>query len=90
MSEYYHICSAKIIGTEKLVLVKTEDGYVNAGNIVEFHIGRHRNLAEVVCVSFVSAGSDDESVMKSIAPVYEIEKIYREYWKKEEEEKKDD
>ena len=90
MGNYYHICASKIIGTERTVLTKTEDGYVRAGDIVEFHIGKHRNLAEVVCISFVGHGSDDEAVMTSIAPAYEIDAIYHKSWEKKEEENEDD
>lgn len=88
MKDYYRICAAKIIGTERVVLVKIQNGYVSPGNIVEFHIGVHRNLAEVLFDSLVRKGSDDEAVMMAVSPAYEIEKIYTKYWEKNEEEEK--
>lgn len=89
MNGYYHIGAAKIIGTDRTVMVKTEDGYLSPGYIVEFHINTHRNLAEVISTSLLSKGSDEEAVLNALSPAYEIEKIYTKYWDKKEEEEKD-
>lgn len=89
MSDFYYIGAAKIIGTDRTVMVKTKDGYLSAGNIVDFHIGNHRNLAEVICTSLMYKDSDDEAVLTALSPAYEIEKIYSKSWEKKEEEKED-
>ena len=88
MSDYYYIGTAKIIGADRMVLVKTNSSYFDAGCVVEINTGVLHNMAEVICTSMVKKGSKDEAIMTSIAPVYEAEKIYRLSWefeKKEEE-----
>lgn len=88
MKDYYYIGTAKVIGSDRMVLVKTTSSYMDAGNVVEINTGVLRVMAEVVCYSMVKEGSKDEAIMTSIAPVYEVEKIYRLSWefeKKEEE-----
>lgn len=89
MTNYYHVGAAKIIGTDRTVMVKSDSGYLSAGYIVEFRIGVHRNLAEVITTSLVNKGSDDEVVLNALSPAYEVEKIYTRYWDKKEEETED-
>lgn len=89
MSDFYYIGAAKIIGTDRTVMVKTEDGYLYSGSIVEFHINNHRNLAEVICTSYMHRGGDDETILNTLSPAYEVEKIYTMSWEKKEEEKED-
>jgi hypothetical protein len=88
MSDYYYIGTAKAIGAGQMILVKTTSSYMDAGNVVEIDTGVLRIMAEVIYTSMVKKGSKDEAIMTSIAPVYEVEKIYRLSWefeKKEEE-----
>ena len=68
MSDYYHIGTAKIIGADRLILVKTESGYLSEGNIVLVNTGVLRTTADVICTSMVKRGSKDEAIMNSIEP----------------------
>ena len=85
MSDYYHIGTAKTIGADRLILVKTESGYLSEGNIVLVNTGVLRTSAEVICTSMVKKGSKDEAIMNSIEPAYEVDKIYHLYWENKEE-----
>lgn len=85
MNEYYYIGTAKIIGADRLILVKTESGYLSEGNIVSVNTGVLRTAAEVLCTSMVKRGSKDEAIMNSIEPAYEVDKIYHPCWEKKEE-----
>ena len=85
MNDYYYIGTAKIIGADRMVLIKTGKGYLSAGNIVAINTGVLHNMAEVICTSLVHKGSDEEAIMTSIATAYEVEKIYTLYWEKNEE-----
>ena len=89
MNDYYYIGTAKIIGADRLVLVKTESGYLSEGNIVLVNTGVLRTSAEVICTSMVKRGSKDEAIMNSIEPAYEVDKIYHLSWEKKEEESED-
>ena len=89
MSDYYYIGTAKIIGADRLILVKTEAGYLSEGNIVLVNTGVLRTAAEVICTSMVRIGSKDETIMNSIEPAYEVDKIYHISWEKKEEENTD-
>ena len=89
MNEYYYIGTAKIIGADRLILVKTEAGYLSEGNIVLVNTGVLRTAAEVICTSMVRIGSKDETIMNSIEPAYEVDKIYHISWEKKEEENTD-
>ena len=89
MNEYYYIGTAKIIGADRLILVKTESGYLSEGNIVLVNTGVLRTAAEVICTSMVRIGSKDETIMNSIEPAYEVDKIYHISWEKKEEENTD-
>ena len=85
MSDYYCIGTAKIIGADRLILVKTEAGYLSEGNIVLVNTGVLRTSAEVICTSMVKKGSKDEAIMNSIEPAYEVDKIYHLSWENKEE-----
>lgn len=85
MTDYYYIGTAKIIGADRLILVKTESGYLSEGNVVFFNTGVLRAAAEVICTTMVKRGSKDEAIMNSIEPAYEVDKIYHLYWEKKEE-----
>lgn len=85
MSDYYYIGTAKIIGADRLVLVKTESGYLGEGNIVSVNTGVLRTAAEVICTSMVKRGGKDEAIMNSIEPAYEVDKIYHLSWENKEE-----
>ena len=85
MDNYYHIGTAKIIGADRLILVKTESGYLSEGNIVSVNTGVMRISAEVICTSMVKEGSKDEAIMNSIEPAYEVDKIYHLSWENKEE-----
>ena len=85
MDNYYHIGTAKIIGADRLILVKTESGYLSEGNIVLVNTGVMRISAEVICTSMVKKGSKDEAIMNSIEPAYEVDKIYHLSWENKEE-----
>ena len=89
MADYYYIGTAKIIGADRLILVKTESGYLSEGNIVLVNTGVLRTSAEVICTSMVKRGSKDEAIMNSIEPAYEVDKIYHMYWENKEEENTD-
>ena len=89
MKDYYCIGTAKIIGADRLILVKTESGYLSEGNIVLVNTGVLRTAAEVICTSMVKRGSKDEKIMNSIEPAYEVDKIYHLYWEDKEEEAED-
>ena len=86
MNDYYSIGTAKDIGADRLILVKTESGYLNEGNVVLVNTGVLRTMAEVICTSMVKRGSNDEAIMNSIEPAYEVEKIYHLSWENKEEE----
>lgn len=86
MNDYYSIGTAKVIGADRLILVKTESGYLNEGNVVLVNTGVLRTMAEVICTSMVKRGSNDEAIMNSIEPAYEVEKIYHLSWENKEEE----
>ena len=85
MDNYYHIGTAKIIGADRLILVKTESVYLSEGNIVLVNTGVMRISAEVICTSMVKKGSKDEAIMNSIEPAYEVDKIYHLSWENKEE-----
>lgn len=85
MDNYYYIGTAKIIGADRLILVKTESGYLSEGNIVLVNTGVMRVSAEVICTSMVKKGSKDEAIMNSIEPAYEVDKIYHLSWENKEE-----
>ena len=85
MADYYYIGTAKIIGADRLILVKTEAGYLSEGNIVLVNTGVLRASAEVIFTSMVKKGSKDEAIMNSIEPAYEVDKIYHLSWENKEE-----
>lgn len=89
MDAYYHIGTAKIIGADRLILIKTESGYLSEGNIVLVNTGVIRAAAEVICTSMVRRGGKDEAIMNAIEPAYEVDKIYHISWEKKEEENTD-
>ena len=85
MKDLYYIGTAKVIGADRLILVKTETGYLSEGNIVLVNTGVIRTMAEVICTSLVSKGSDAEKILNSVSPAYEVERVYHQYWEKNEE-----
>lgn len=89
MSDYYYIGAAKVIGSDQVVLVKTESGYLSTGNIVKVSAGEKLIVAEVFCTTLATAGSAEETIMMSIMPAFEVEEIYVKHWSKKEEEEKD-
>lgn len=85
MQKYCYIGSAKHHGSDRIVLVRTPaDNFMTAGNIVEFHIGDHRHLAEVIDVAMVPKDGNEERVMADISPIYDVEKIYGLAWETKE------
>ena len=93
MSKFYYLGLAKFRSgsSTHTAIVRSEDGcYFHPGNIVEFHDGSNKVLAEVSKVAFVHEGSEEEAILKELAPkVYTAEKIYNLSWTKKEEEEND-
>ena len=94
MGELYYVGTAyveelSIFATERTVLVKAASGFLQPGNIVEFHIGKTKKIAKVICTSLIREGSDDEAVLKANTKVYEVDKIYSQTWENKKEEETD-
>lgn len=89
MNDYYYIGTAKIVGADRIIIIKTDHGYLSVGNMVEVNTGVLHTVAEVVCTSLVHKGSEEEAIMTAIAPAYEVERIFVKYWDKKEEETED-
>ena len=90
MGDYYRMCAVRVFGTELCkCLAKVEDGYVSEGNVVAIRIQDRLVTAEVLHVTYVGKGSSEEAVFTAVEPVYEVERIYHEIWRKSEEEKND-
>ena len=89
MADHYYIGVAKIIGTDRKVLVKKNDYGMRNGSIVEFCINDHKNLAEVICASLVIKGSSEEEMLTALSAVYEVEKVYGLSWEKKKEDQED-
>ena len=89
MRDYYYIGVAKIIGTDRKVLVKMNECYMSNGSIVEFRINDHKNIAEVISASIVLEGSTEEEMFNAVSSIYEVEKVYGISWEKKKEDQED-
>lgn len=87
MKEYSYIGVIEdLMGDEERFVVRSVDCSIHAGNIVAITIGRNTILGEVLHAAFLPIGSEEEAMLSEFGNIYEVEKIYRLTWEKEEEE----
>lgn len=89
MNGHYFCGAAKVFDTEQIVLVKTEKGFIEAGDIVEIITDGNCHMANVLCTSYIRRDSADESVMLAHTQIYDVEKVFRKTWENKEEESED-